>query len=85
MAITLKGIRLESLEIQRDKESGEVKLSSASYALISSADKVLANQTVGKYGGNVAVTASLETITLLDKFIESYKRDITMVLGLEQA
>lgn len=84
MAITLKGIRLESLEINRDKESGGMKLNSASYALISSAEKVLANQTVGGYGG-MTVNPSPETLEFLEKFMVSYKRDITTVLGLEEA
>lgn len=84
MAITLKGIRLESLDIQRDKDAGGMKLSSAQYALISSADKVLANQAVGGYGGMV-VAASADTLKLLEQFMDSYKRDITAVLGLEEA
>lgn len=84
MAITLKGIRLESLNVRRDKESGSMKLEEAQYALISSADKVLANQSVGGYQG-LTVSASPETLSFLDKFIDSYKRDITTVLGLDEA
>lgn len=84
MAITLKGIRLESLNVIRDKESGVMKLSSASYALISSSDKVLANQSIGDYGQmNIAATA--DTLKILDQFIQSYKKDITTTLGLEES
>ena len=84
MPITLKGIRLESLHVQRSKESGEMILHESSYALISSTDKVLANQSVGGYGGLV-VSASPQTLSLLEKFITGYKQDITKVLGLEEA
>jgi hypothetical protein len=84
MPITLKGIRLESLDIQRSKDTGQMMMNSSVYSLISSADKVLANQTVGGYGG-MTVSASPETLSLLEKFMASYKRDITTVLGLEEA
>jgi len=83
MAITLKGIRLESLNIIRSKESGNLELQSSTYALISSTDKILANQTIGAYGG-VTINASPETLSMLEKFIQSYKKDITTVLGLEE-
>jgi hypothetical protein len=83
MAITLKGIRLESLNIVRSKESGNLELNQSSYALISSTDKVLANQSIGAYGG-VTINASPDTLALLEKFIQSYKKDITTMLGLEE-
>lgn len=83
MAITIKGIRLESLSIQRSKETSNLELSNSTYALISSTDKVLANQSIGAYGGMV-IPASAETLAALDKFVQGYKKDITMALGLDE-
>jgi len=84
MAITLKGIRLESVDLKRSDKSNSMELNSASYALISSADKVLANQSTGGYN-SIAIAPSKETLELLEKFTSSYKRDITSSLGLEEA
>jgi hypothetical protein len=84
MLITIKGIRLETLNLERQKESNKIELKSASYSLISSLDKVLANQTIGGYSDKVSVIPSTTTINLLDQFIDSYKKDISIVLGLEE-
>jgi hypothetical protein len=84
MPITLKGIRLESLTAERDDKTGNLALKSASYSLLSSADKVLAQQTIGGYN-NLAITPSAETLKALEAFLSLYKRDITAVLGLEEA
>ena len=82
MAITIKGIRIIGVDIKLDKETGETKLSSAEYELVSSEDRVLAKQSIGGYQG-IAVNPSAETIGLLRQFMESYRRDTTTVLGLE--
>lgn len=83
MAITIKGIRLESIHISRDAESGDSKLATASYSLMSSADKVLAKQSIGGYQ-DVPLQPSPETLQLMRKFSDSYARDIVMTLGLEE-
>ncbi len=85
MAITIKGIRLETLGLERQEKSGRLELKTASYALLSSTDHVLANQTIGGYGSNVSVSPSSTTIGLLTQFIESYKKDVLAVLGLDEA
>lgn len=84
MAITIKGIRIESVHLKRDDASGTLHLEQASYALMSSTDKVLANQSIGGYNG-LAVSLSPATQKLLAQFTESYKLDVTTVLGLEEA
>lgn len=83
--ITLKGIRLETLSLERQDRTGKIEMKSASYSLLSSTDHVLANQSIGGYSDKVAITPSKATLDLLDQFIESYKKDITVVLGLEEA
>ncbi len=82
MAITIKGIRIKSINIQRSEESGGMELNSAEYCLISSTDRILAKQSIGGYGG-VTVSPSQETLELLSKFTESYQKDVTGVLGLD--
>ena len=64
-AITLKGIRLESVGIERNEKSGSLELKAASYSLLSSTDHVLANQTIGGYGSQVAVVPSASTVGAL--------------------
>jgi hypothetical protein len=83
MPITLKGIRLESLTAERDDKTGSLALKTSSYSLISSTDKVLAQQTIGGYN-NLVLTPSPETLKALETFLILYKKDITAVLGLEE-
>ena len=82
--ITIKGIRVESINLLLSKESGSMELQQAEYSLISSVDKVLAKQTIGGYN-SMKVEASRDTLNLLEKFVESYKKDVSDVLGLETA
>lgn len=82
--ITLKGIRLETVSLTRQEKSGRLELSSASYALMSSTDHVLANQTVGGYSSSVAVVPSSTTVGLLEQFVASYKKDVSAALGLDE-
>lgn len=82
MPIGIKGIRINSLEIKcQAADDGEEKLS-GNYSLISTTDKVLANQAFNSYGA-MKLLPSPQTSKLLDDFIASYKADINAVLGLE--
>lgn len=85
MAITIKGVRIESIELQRQDSTGKIELKSASYSLISSTDHVLANQSTGGYNDKVKIQLSAETTKLLTSFLDSYKKDVTQTLGLEEA
>lgn len=84
MAITIRGIRLESIGITRDNETSDYKLGQSVYSLISSADKILAKQSIGGYNSDMTLQPSPETIQLLRQFTESYRRDIILTLGLEE-
>lgn len=83
-AITIKGIRLESLDIEYSAETGAHNLKGAAYSLISSADRVLARQNLGGYN-DMKIAPSSNTLTLLNEFVSSYKKDVTAALGLEEA
>ncbi len=78
--ITLKGIRVDTLTVSRDAD-GRDQIS-AKYSLVSSLDKVLAQQDVGGYNG-LKVQPSATTLKLFADAIAAYKADINMVLGLE--
>ena len=81
MAITIKGIRVEGLDIKKD-ENGGYGITQAEYSLISSADRVLAKQTIGGYNG-LKVEPSASTVKALNDFMAAYKDDVRGVLGLE--
>ena len=85
MAITIKGIRLEAVNLELQEKTGSVELKSASYSLISSVDRVLASQSIGGYSDKVVVVPSSTTVGFLNQFISSYKKDVSTVLGLEEA
>jgi len=82
MAITIKGIRIEGVDVKSNLEAGGYVIDNASYSLISSTDHVLAKQIIGGYGG-LSLKASAETQKALNAFMASYKRDVVAVLGLE--
>lgn len=79
MPITIKGIRLDDVTIKR--EGDELKVTTE-YALISSTDKVLANQNVGGYQG-LKLEPSPAMLKSLEAFIQSYKKDIEITIGIE--
>lgn len=82
-AITIKGIRIDSLTIKTsDTEEGGGPGIDASYSLLSSADKVLAKQIIGGYQG-MKVQPAADTVKLLNDFLKSYRRDVNNVLGLD--
>jgi hypothetical protein len=78
MAITIKGIRLNTVAINFDKDEEAV---TSEYSLLSSTDKVLAKQAVSQYGMKVPLSA--DTRKSLDAFVASYRRDIQNAIGLE--
>ncbi len=82
--ITIKGIRLDAVHLERSENSG-LSLKYATYSLISSADKVLADQTIGGGYGNdkVKVDLSPATVKALADFIAAYKADINATLGFD--
>lgn len=80
MAITVRGLRIETVSLTRNKD-GQMEMSST-YALISSADKVLAKQGVNGYN-DIKVDMSPDTISSLDRFCASLRRDISKVTGLD--
>lgn len=79
--IAIRGIRIKELTIKPQDQSGDERIS-CSYQLISTADKVLAEQTVGGYNG-MKVPFSGPTVKLFDDFLRSYRNDINMTLGLD--
>lgn len=80
MAITIKGIRLKDVNIKPSETDTPI---SCSYQLISSLDKVLAEQTLGQYGGAMKVPPSSDTLKAMDQFLQMYKKDIQQALGLD--
>ncbi len=84
MPITIKGIRVDVVSIKRNADSGISAIENAQYSLVSSADKVLAQQAIGGYGsGAMKLEPSQATTKALQVFMESYQADIVATLGLE--
>lgn len=79
--IAIRGIRIKELAIKPGEESGDERVT-CTYQLISTADKVLADQSVGGYNG-MKVPFSPATCKAYDEFLRSYRNDINMVLGLD--
>lgn len=82
MAITIKGIRVESITVSRTDE-GSDKIT-CQYKLISSTDKVLASQSFSsqkEYGEQQFVPPS-DTIKALGDAVEKYKLDVERHLGI---
>jgi hypothetical protein len=81
VAITISGIRVNDIHLEPDHERGGYKIKSAEYSLISSADKILAKQTIGGYNG-MALEPSPETKAALAQFTKLYTNDVQSLLGL---
>ncbi len=77
--ISIRGIRLDTVSIKNHGDDSGV---TASYSLLSNADKVLATQEIGGYNGP-KITPSASTIGKLNEFLKAYKNDINTVLGLD--
>jgi hypothetical protein len=82
VAITIKGIRVDFVSIERNESNGQESIKDARYSLISSTDHVLATQSIGGYGG-LALKASPQTVKALENFMQLYKADVLAVLGLD--
>lgn len=81
-AISIKGIRIDAVDIKLSDNEGGGSGISSSYSLLSSADKVLAKQKVGGYG-DMRVEPAADTVKAMNDFIKLYKRDVNSVLGLD--
>ena len=81
MAITIQGIRVDTIHLEPNLEQGGYKISTAQYSLISSTGKVLAKQTIGGYQGLV-LEPSPETKKALEAFTLAYSKDVQGILGL---
>lgn len=79
--IAIKGIRLNSLSLERD-DDGKEKVT-GSYSLMSMEDKVLAKQSFNGYN-DIEVAWSAETQKLLSELNKNIKVDIQSVLGIEE-
>lgn len=79
MSVGLAGIRIESVSIKRGNEGPKVE---GYYALMSTADKVLAKQGFNNYGG-IEIKMSPDSHKALDAFLAACKADINAVIGLE--
>ena len=82
MAITISGIRIESVSVTRDKETGGYHCES-SFALVSSVDKVVARQSSGGYHETLKIEPGGGTMKALEEFLRLYKADIGAVIGLD--
>ena len=82
MAITVKGIRLKSVNIGEQKDDGQREVT-GSYDLMSNMDIPLAKQTFNGYG-DIKITFTAETQKAFQAFLTGVKKDISMVLGLEE-
>jgi len=80
--ITIKGVRVEEIQIGKADERGGFRVTSAVYSLISSTGKVLAKQAIGGYSSGVSLEPSAPTVKALETFMALYVDDICTVLGL---
>ena len=80
MSISIKGIRLDRLTVERD-EDGKNKLT-GSYSLMSNTDNVLAKQAFNGYN-DIELNPSATTVAALREFVELVKDDLHAVLGIE--
>lgn len=76
--ITIKGVRLDSVSVDLSGDESKV---SASYALISETDRVVAKQSVGGYN-DLKVALSPQVSKALNEFIAAYKADLHTLLGI---
>ena len=81
MGISIRGIRVSNLSMQRD-DKGENNIT-GDYELISSGDKVLAKQGFNGYN-EIKLTFSAETLKSYNAFINGVKADLEGMLGLTE-
>lgn len=78
--ISIQGIRIKSLSLDRDNEKGGMKVT-GSYELVTTAGIVIAKQGFGGYG-DITLAESAETAELKHKLIASFQSDINKMMGL---
>lgn len=79
MSITIRGIRIESLNL--GKTEGKQRLS-GSYSLVSSDDKVLATQPFNQGYGGMEIAPSPATLIALDGLCKSFQNDVCAHIGV---
>jgi len=77
--ITIKGVRIDSIKIERSDSTGEQTIES-SYSILTSANKVVAKQTVGGYNG-MKIQPSPATMQAMAAAVRLYQNDIDATLG----
>jgi len=77
--ITMKGIRLPSLDIRRNAEKGTYEISGY-YELVSSNDTILAKQAFNGYN-DIKLSPSPESSNLIHKLMVSLNNDMEKILG----
>lgn len=80
MAITIGGINISSVNLNKNKETGLLDLT-GSYLLESSTGIVLARQDFNGYN-TIKLEPSPKTKGLLNDFHKSLQEDLTTILGL---
>lgn len=80
MAITIRGIKITSLSVTSTAEGEKIE---ADYQLVSSADKVLAKNSLTNQGYGDKFQPSPTTLKALADAVALYKADVEMTLGLE--
>jgi hypothetical protein len=78
--ISIKGLRIPSLEVRRDTEKGTLNVTGY-YELVSENDIVLAKQSFNDYSGTKLALSS-DSQSLLNQFVASIKSDAEKALGL---
>ncbi len=83
MAITIKGIRVKSFSVARDDEGDETI--AATYQLVSSADKVLATNSLTskkEYNASAFVPSAPVAKQIADA-VAAYRKEVELSLGLD--
>lgn len=79
--ITIKGIKVTSIDVDVDAE-GKEKMT-GKYSLISNTDKVLAKQGFNSYN-DIEVAWSSDTKIALQNLLKGIKQDVKTTLGLTE-
>ncbi|HDZ77109.1 MAG TPA: hypothetical protein ENH41_03400 [Candidatus Omnitrophica bacterium] len=82
MGIMIKEIKLEDINITKDKETGVLKVE-GDYSLMSVTDTVLAKQGFNGYN-EIKVELTKEAREALNKFYSGLKESIQAILGLTE-
>lgn len=80
MSITIDGIKLGSLSLEKDRDKGSYKVT-GSYELISNTGLVLARQDFNTYNG-MTIAHGRDTSEHLNKLVEALQQDIKSTIGI---